>query len=390
VSGTPGATADGVQTMRCHTSIAQPYGYIRDANTTNDTLVAPVRVVKLSNLPFAELLSVKQDSVDGQRVVLDVQYRINPSVAYGVQARMRVCLTDPGGTNLSGKYALDSLMLIGVTFREGEHVRVGITWTDPAVDPPTLAVARAEVVPDLAAAKTTSCATGAQQPATQTANPNALVWAAREFRVGLGWASAVTLTKSKNLGLKGVGDPNIGRADTTPVTKKPKVPPTRTGHVRATKTVTDSTVTPPATEEVSDLPTSKPGTFVIKLPTGIVHGQASFICQETEGKMQIMISLGGEHGLLGAISGKVERIGTGSHEVSEDESLGFVIGIATVELPVVASYPANSGNVTISEWTRSLVRGSFRYSGSFDDMNGVARKHNVSGTFAATPIMNCQ
>ena len=143
------------------------------------------------------------------------------------------------------------------------------------------------------------------------------------------------------------------------------------------------------TETTSGSVANGSGTFRVDLPTGQVGGtQATFACQAVDGKIQLMITFGGDGGLMGVISGKVSNARPGTHEVFEDEDRGFSIGVTRMTMPM-AAYPASAGSVTITEWTKAMIRGTFKYTGVSEDAEGVKHGHAVRGSFNATVALGC-
>lgn len=154
-----------------------------------------------TEMPFAELLAATQGSNNADihstpaghsRVVLDVHYRINPSVIRNSVpiAKLRVCLGDPDVWHhgeFDYQVKVDSLFSLEKTPPEGKHVFVGFTWTDKTKTPPARVMVRAEIVPE-SAALTSECTRGQHgPPATKTFDPDALVWTGRNFRTPLNW-----------------------------------------------------------------------------------------------------------------------------------------------------------------------------------------------------------
>lgn len=176
----------------------------------------------------------------------------------------------------------------------------------------------------------------------------------------------------------------VRRANRTPVSGPPPTPPKQGNSEERGSTV--SVPPKPAASEPVDEPKNAPpaartGAFRIALPTGVVRGgQVAFACQLAEGISALAIRFDGE-GLHGMIMGPVPRVGPGTYEISDDGEIK--IGFARLE--PVAAYPASSGTVTITEWTRTVMRGSFRYTGETVDSEGVTHKHTVSGSFNAVP-----
>lgn len=371
--------AGGMHALSCFARITKPL-YVTDATPSNDTLKATVRVIRVTDIPLAELLDARQDSYNGMRVVFDVRYRTSPglSTSFGSKAKLKICVRDTNGSDLGARLQVDTLVDLVRTSWDGAHALIGATWTDSLSDPPKQAVVRAEVVREGSPqASSTACTTGTQPSPTMDTNAQLTLYAARDFPVSLGWTAPVTMTPTDPKSPIGFGP---SRPPQTPPSSPPperiKKPPVRRPPARPP--------TPSPAEIPAEMPRGKSGSFRIEFPSEVVSGEnATFVCMVTDGVVNLGITFNDK--VVGAIGGKLPRVATGKFPISVDTEQGLSVGFARSDPP--AGFTGRSGTVTITEWTSEIMRGSFRFAGNYDDES--ARPYTVTGTFAAVPVIGC-
>ncbi len=142
---------------------------------------------------------------------------------------------------------------------------------------------------------------------------------------------------------------------------------------------------PPPPDPPAGLPVSTGGAFSLSLPSGVQRGRHAEFCSFAQtGTLLINFA---EGDLLGAIIGEHVERGVRSHAVTVKGGGGVEIAMMRTEHG--EAYPATAGTLTISSWTDALLVGTFRYTGSSNDADGVTREHAVTGSFKAVRGGSC-
>lgn len=137
------------------------------------------------------------------------------------------------------------------------------------------------------------------------------------------------------------------------------------------------TSTTPADSSIT--PGSKAGTVRVAFPDGTVEASAMFCDMVANDGESMLIMFVGEK-VRGAFRIPGIHKGAGSYPVS-DTSARDASG-KMIRLDRMETFPAASGQVTITEWSK-LVVGSFRFTGSTSDGEGVSHTRAVTGAFRA-------